>query len=80
MHKRPIPEPLIQESVSRVMSLRDGTAKMSKSDESNYSRIDLKDSSDEIIKIMGHHSKEIEKLLGYITKSEVVHKDDMVEI
>jgi glutamate 5-kinase len=37
-------------------------------------------SSDEIIKIMGHHSKEIEKLLGYITKSEVVHKDDMVEI
>ena len=37
-------------------------------------------SSDEILKIMGHHSKEIEKLLGYITKSEVVHKDDMVEI
>jgi glutamate 5-kinase len=37
-------------------------------------------SSDEILKIMGHHSKEIEKLLGYITKSEVVHKDDMVEL
>ena len=37
-------------------------------------------SSDEILKVMGHHSKEIEKLLGYITKSEVVHKDDMVEI
>ena len=37
-------------------------------------------SSDEILKIMGHHSREIEKLLGYITKSEVVHKDDMVEI
>ena len=37
-------------------------------------------SSDEILKIMGHHSKEIEKLLGYISKSEVVHKDDMVEI
>ena len=36
--------------------------------------------SDEIIKIMGHHSKEIEKLLGYIAKSEVIHKDDMVEI
>ncbi len=36
--------------------------------------------SDEIIKIMGHHSKEIEKLLGYVTKSEVIHKDDMVEI
>jgi len=37
-------------------------------------------SSDEILKIMGHHSKEIGKLLGYISKSEVVHKDDMVEI
>jgi len=37
-------------------------------------------SSYEIIKIMGHHSNEIEKLLGYISKSEVVHKDDMVEL
>ena len=37
-------------------------------------------SSNEISKIMGRHSKDIEKLLGYITKSEVVHKDDMVEI
>ncbi len=37
-------------------------------------------SSDEILKIMGHHSKEIEKLLGYVAKSEVIHKDDMVEI
>ena len=37
-------------------------------------------SSDEIIKIMGHQSNEIEKLLGYIAKSEVIHKDDMVEI
>ena len=37
-------------------------------------------SSEEILKIMGHHSKDIEKLLGYITKSEVVHKDDMVDI
>ena len=37
-------------------------------------------SSDEILKIMGHHSKEIEKLLGYIAKSEVIHKDDMVEV
>ncbi len=37
-------------------------------------------SYNEILKIMGQHSKEIEKLLGYISKSEVVHKDDMVEI
>ena len=37
-------------------------------------------SSDEINKIMGRQSNEIEKILGYISKSEVVHKDDMVEI
>ena len=37
-------------------------------------------SSDEISRIMGHHSKEIEKLLGYVAKSEVIHKDDMVEV
>jgi glutamate 5-kinase len=37
-------------------------------------------SSVEILKIMGHHSNEIKNLLGYISKSEVVHKDDMVEI
>jgi len=46
----PIPKPLIQKNISRVMSLRDGTKKMSKSDESGYSRIDLKDSADDIIK------------------------------
>jgi len=37
-------------------------------------------SSNEVEKILGHHSKEIEKILGYTTKSEVVHKDDMVEV
>ena len=36
--------------------------------------------AEEIKKILGHHSNEIEKILGYIAKSEVVHKDDMVEI
>jgi len=37
-------------------------------------------SSEEINKIMGRHSNEIREILGYISKSEVVHKDDMVEI
>jgi len=37
-------------------------------------------SSDEINKIKGKHSSNIQDLLGYIAKSEVVHKDDMVEI
>ena len=46
----PLPEPLIQKNISRVMSLRNGTIKMSKSDVSEYSRIDLKDSADDIVK------------------------------
>ena len=37
-------------------------------------------SSEEIVKIIGCHSNEIPKILGYISKSEVVHKDDMVKI
>ena len=46
----PIPEPLIPKRISRVMSLRDGLKKMSKSEESDYSRINLKDEADEIVK------------------------------
>ena len=46
----PIPEPLIFGEATRVMSLRDGTKKMSKSDASDYSRIMLSDSTDEIVK------------------------------
>jgi len=37
-------------------------------------------SSEEIKKIMGCHSNQIREILGYVSKSEVVHKDDMVEI
>jgi|TARA_Y100001970_G_scaffold112236_1_gene140055 glutamate 5-kinase len=36
--------------------------------------------SEEVTKIKGYHSNKINELLGYISKSEVVHKDDMVEI
>ena len=46
----PLPEPLISKNISRVMSLRDGTKKMSKSEESDYSRINLKDSADDIVR------------------------------
>ena len=42
------PEPFIGESAARIMSLRDGSAKMSKSDPSDMSRINLTDSDDEI--------------------------------
>src|SRR4051812_24398550 len=44
----PLPEPLIQGPGARIMSLRDGTAKMSKSDPSDYSRINLIDDADAI--------------------------------
>ena len=46
----PIPEPLIQKNFSRVMSLRDGKKKMSKSEESDYSRINLSDNAETISK------------------------------
>ncbi len=45
----PLPEPLISKNIPRVMSLRDGKKKMSKSEASDYSRINLKDNADEII-------------------------------
>jgi tryptophanyl-tRNA synthetase len=44
----PQPEPLIQGPATRVMSLRDGSKKMSKSDPSEYSRINLTDDADTI--------------------------------
>jgi tryptophanyl-tRNA synthetase len=44
----PLPEPVITGTATRVMSLRDGSKKMSKSDESDYSRINLTDDADAI--------------------------------
>ena len=44
-----IPEPLIKKNFSRIMSLKDGLKKMSKSDPSDLSRINLTDSKDDII-------------------------------
>ena len=44
-----VPEPLIQEEFSRIMSLKDGLKKMSKSDPSDLSRINLTDNRDEIL-------------------------------
>ena len=44
-----VPEPLIKKKFSRIMSLKDGLKKMSKSDPSDLSRINLTDTKDEII-------------------------------
>lgn len=46
----PMPEPVIEGAATRVMSLRDGTKKMSKSDPSDASRINLTDDADAIAK------------------------------
>lgn len=46
----PLPEPIIQGPATRVMSLRDGASKMSKSDPSDMSRITLSDGADDIAK------------------------------
>ena len=67
------PEPLIQKEFSRIMSLKDGSKKMSKSELSDLSRINLTDEKDQIInKIkkaktdpfpMPHHKNELEERL-----------------
>ena len=45
-----LPDPIIPPGAARIMSLRDGTAKMSKSDPSDMSRINLADTPDEVMK------------------------------
>ncbi len=45
----PLPEPLVSKEAPRIMSLRDGAAKMSKSDPSDLSRINLIDGDDAIV-------------------------------
>lgn len=58
----PVPEPLIQGPGMRVMSLRDGTSKMSKSDISEYSRINLMDSIDVIVQKVRKAKTDMEPL------------------
>ena len=67
----PLPEPQIFGEATRVMSLRDGTKKMSKSDTSDYSRINMTDDADAVaLKIrraktdpepLPHNMEELEK-------------------
>lgn len=68
----PLPEPLIQGPGARIMSLKDGTKKMSKSDPSDLSRINLVDTADEIAKkikkaktdLLGDMPSEVDSLKG----------------
>jgi len=62
----PLPEPLISKNISRIMSLRDGTKKMSKSEESDFSRINLKDTADEINKKIKKAKSDSDSIPGEI--------------
>ena len=66
----PLPEPLIPKNVSRIMSLRDGTKKMSKSEESDYSRINLRDSADEIVKKIKKAKSDSDSIPDNVNKLE----------
>jgi tryptophanyl-tRNA synthetase len=61
----PLPEPLILGTATRVMSLRDGTGKMSKSDPSDYSRINLTDDADTIARKIRRAKSDSEMGLSY---------------
>jgi tryptophanyl-tRNA synthetase len=60
-----LPEPMILGNATRVMSLRDGTKKMSKSEESDYSRINLTDDSDTIAKKIKKATSDMEPGISY---------------
>ncbi|RAU23632.1 tryptophan--tRNA ligase [Paramagnetospirillum kuznetsovii] len=62
----PLPEPLIFGAAARIMSLRDGTKKMSKSDESDYSRINMTDDADTIALKIRKAKTDLEPLPGGI--------------
>jgi tryptophanyl-tRNA synthetase len=66
----PLPEPQIFGTATRVMSLRDGTKKMSKSDTSDYSRINMTDDSDAIALKIRRAKTDPEPLPGTIEALE----------
>ena len=52
----PLPEPIIEGTATRIMSLRDGSKKMSKSDPSDKSRINMTDNADTIVSTVQEES------------------------
>jgi tryptophanyl-tRNA synthetase len=62
----PLPEPVIQPSGARIMSLKDGAAKMSKSDPSDNSRINLEDDANTIARKIKKAKTDAEPLPGEI--------------
>ncbi len=70
----PIPEPIIEGTATRIMSLRDGTKKMSKSEASDMSRINLTDDSDSIRKKIQKAKTDPFELPG--AKEELVNRPE----
>src|SRR6476660_4658581 len=66
----PLPEPQIFGTATRVMSLRDGTKKMSKSESSDYSRINMTDGADAIALKIRRATTDPEPLPDSITELE----------
>lgn len=60
-----LPEPLIMQNVKRIMSLQDGTKKMSKSDDSDLSRINLDDDMDLVVKKIKKAKTDSEANIAY---------------
>jgi tryptophanyl-tRNA synthetase len=63
----PLPEPRIFGEATRVMSLRDGTRKMSKSDPSDYSRINMTDDADTVAQKIRRAKTDPEPLPGEVS-------------
>lgn len=60
-----LPEPMILKEVKRIMSLQDGTKKMSKSDDSDLSRINLEDSPELILRKAKKAKTDSENFISY---------------
>ncbi len=68
-----LPEPMIGKENRRIMSLIDGTKKMSKSDDSDLSRINLSDDADLIIKKIKKAKTDSESLIAYDEKRPEIY-------
>ena len=74
----PIPEPIIEKTLPRVMSLRDGTKKMSKSDQSDMSRINIQDHRDLIANKVKKAKTDAAPIPGAV--SELVNRPEALNL
>ena len=79
-----VPEFVDQISFSFLEKIKPGLSGYSsilfRNESDIWSMIESDNPYKEILRIKGQHSSKISEILGYVSKSEVIHKDDMVEI